>query len=185
MDGGGLTTRHGIVEGEPGIFPDPFARLFAGLSRWARRRSVPTPPQTAPIGGAVHFDHVDDTQGDPPEELAEHFQGDARIQRFPNPFPADGPAVFAVHFRAGGRTKPHVHRNGQVLHVSGGRGIIGTRAGRRTVEAGDVVIVMPDEWHWHGASPDSPMTHVTVQVAGPDSIDWDVDEGDWADDYEA
>ena len=180
-----MTTRHGIVEGEPGIFPDPFARLFAGLSRWARRRSAPTPPQTTPIGGAVHFDHVDDTQGEPPEELAEHFQGEPRIQRFPNPFPADGPAVFAVHFGAGGRTKPHVHRNGQVLHVSGGRGIIGTRAGRRTVEAGDVVIVMPDEWHWHGASPDSPMTHVTVQVAGPDSIDWDVDEGDWANDYEA
>ncbi len=180
-----MTTRHGIVEGEPGIFPDPFARLFAGLSRWARRRLAPTPPQTTPIGGAVHFDHVDDTQGEPPEELAEHFQGEARIQRFPNPFPADGPAVFAVHFRAGGRTKPHVHRNGQVLHVSGGRGIIGTRAGRRTVEAGDVVIVMPDEWHWHGASPESTMTHVTVQVAGPDSIDWDVDEGDWADDYEA
>ena len=24
------------------------------------------------------------------------------------------------------------------------------------------------------------MTHLTVQMAGPDSIDWDVDEGDWA-----
>jgi hypothetical protein len=27
------------------------------------------------------------------------------------------------------------------------------------------------------------MTHVTVQMAGPDSIDWDVDEGDWAEGY--
>jgi hypothetical protein len=28
------------------------------------------------------------------------------------------------------------------------------------------------------------MTHVTVQMRGPDSIDWDVDEGDWAQGYD-
>ncbi len=131
----------------------------------------------------MHFDRVDPTRGDPPEELAEHFQGDARLQRFPNPFPADGPAVFAVHFRPGGRSRPHVHRNGQVLHISAGRGIVGTRSGRQEVEAGDMVVVMPDEWHWHGATPDSPMTHVTVQMSGPDSVDWDVEEGDRAGGY--
>ncbi len=27
------------------------------------------------------------------------------------------------------------------------------------------------------------MTHLTVQVTEPGDIDWDVDEGDWADDY--
>ena len=131
----------------------------------------------------MHFDLVDDTKGEPPEELPDQFQGEARIERFHIPFPADGPTVFAVHFRAGGRTKPHVHGNGQVLHIAAGRGLVGTRSGRRVVEAGDMVVVMPGEWHWHGAAPDSPMTHVTVQVAGPDSVDWDVDEGDWADDY--
>lgn len=131
----------------------------------------------------MHFDHVDDTTGEPPGELSEHFQGEARIQRFPSPFPADGPAVFAVHFRPGGRTKPHTHRNGQVLHVTSGRGIVANRSDRRVVGRGDVVVVMPDEWHWHGGGPDSAMTHVTVQMAGPDSVDWDVDEGDWADGY--
>ena len=44
-----------------------------------------------------------------------------------------------------------------------------------------MVVAGPGEWHWHGAAPDSPMTHVTVQMAGADSIDWDVDEADWAD----
>jgi hypothetical protein len=29
------------------------------------------------------------------------------------------------------------------------------------------------------------MTHVTVQMTGPGSIDWDVDEGDWASGYAA
>jgi len=30
--------RHGIVEGEPGIFPDPIARLFVAIAHFLRRR---------------------------------------------------------------------------------------------------------------------------------------------------
>ena len=126
--------------------------------------------------------HVDDTQGEPPGEYPDHFQGRAKLQRLPNPFAEGGPAVFAVHFEPGGRTKPHVHRSGQFLHVVSGRGVVGDRSGRRQVGPGDVVVGLPGDWHWHGAAPDSPMTHMTVQVNG-DPVDWDVDEGDWADGY--
>ena len=132
----------------------------------------------------MDYEHVDDTTGEPPAEWPEHFQGEARIQPFPNPFPDDGAAVFAVHFGAGGRSRPHTHRHGQMLVVVSGRGMVGDRTGRRTVVPGDVVVAHPGEWHWHGAAPDSPMTHVTVQMAGPDSIDWDVDQGDWAEGYD-
>lgn len=127
--------------------------------------------------------HVDDTEGEPPAEVAEHFEGHARLQRLPNPF-AEGPDVFAVHFDPGGRTRPHTHRAGQLLVIASGRGVVGTSEGRRVVAEGDVVAVMPGEWHWHGATPGSPMTHVTVQMRGPDSIDWDVQEGDWARGYD-
>lgn len=130
----------------------------------------------------MEFDHLDATLGETPAEYPEHFQGRARIQRLATPFRDGGPAVFAVHFEAGGRTKPHVHGSGQLLHVTAGRGIVGGVDGRREVEPGDVVAAPPGEWHWHGATPTSPMTHVTVQVAGG-SIDWDVDERDWADGY--
>jgi quercetin dioxygenase-like cupin family protein len=133
----------------------------------------------------MDYEHVDDTTGEPPAEWPEHFQGEARIQPFPNPFPEDGAAVFAVHFGAGGRSRPHTHRHGQMLVVVSGKGVVGDRTGRRTVAPGDVVVAHPGEWHWHGAAPDSPMTHVTVQMAGPDSIDWDVDEGDWAEGYDS
>ena len=51
----------------------------------------------------------------------------------------------------------------------------------RLVEPGDVVAVMPGEWHWHGATPDSAMTHVTIQQA-EGRTDWDVEERDWAGD---
>ncbi len=40
--------RHNIVEGEPGIFPDPVARILRIPSRWfARRRSRERPDQPA------------------------------------------------------------------------------------------------------------------------------------------
>ena len=128
----------------------------------------------------MEYEHIDASVGEPPAEWPEHFEGRARIQPFPNPFPDAGAAVFAVHFDAGGRSRPHIHRHGQMLLITSGRGVVGDRAGRRTVAVGDVVVAQPGEWHWHGAAPDSPMTHLTVQMAGPDSIDWDVDEGDWA-----
>lgn len=130
----------------------------------------------------MHFDHVDATTGEPPAEHPVHFQGNATIQPFVTPLP-DGPAVFAVHFQPGGRTRPHTHRHGQLLHVVAGEGLVGDRSGRRVVGPGDVVTVMAGEWHWHGATPSSAMTHMTVQTTGPDSVDWDVDEGDWAGGY--
>ena len=58
--------RHGIVEGEPGIFPDPIARLFVAISRFLRRRSgreeeAGQEPPEAPRG-----DKDDGTGGEPP-----------------------------------------------------------------------------------------------------------------------
>ncbi|MGI8686326.1 MAG: cupin domain-containing protein [Acidimicrobiales bacterium] len=129
----------------------------------------------------MELDHIDDTTGEPPGEWPRCFQGEARIQRLPNPF-VDGAAIFAVHFQPGGRTRPHVHASGQFLHVVAGAGIVATEAGRQVVGAGDVVAVQPGEWHWHGATADSKMTHVTVQKSD-DPIDWEVDEKDWAEGY--
>ncbi|CAN5636785.1 hypothetical protein BH20ACT1_BH20ACT1_09400 [soil metagenome] len=130
----------------------------------------------------MEIERIDDTTGEAPAEMEAFFEGEACIQRLPNPF-VDGPAVFAVHFQPGGRTRPHIHGEGQLLHVVAGRGIVGDASGRRVVEAGDVVAAGPGEWHWHGAAPDSTMTHVTVQSSASGGIDWDVEERDWADDY--
>jgi quercetin dioxygenase-like cupin family protein len=133
----------------------------------------------------MDFHHVDDTQGEfLPAELAVHFQGKVRLQPFTSPF-ADGPNIFAVHFPPGGRTRPHTHGAGQILQVTAGEGIIATAAERRVVGPGDIAVVMPGEWHWHGATPTSSMTHVTTQMPGPDAVDWEVEERDWATDYDA
>lgn len=129
------------------------------------------------------FERINRSEGELPDEYKPHFQGRAKFQRFDGPF-GDTPAVFAVHFEAGGRTRPHVHRSGQVLHIAEGEGIVATATERRTVRPGDVVVVSPDEWHWHGGTPTSGMTHFTVQHMTPGDVVWDVDEKDWAEGYE-
>jgi quercetin dioxygenase-like cupin family protein len=131
----------------------------------------------------MEFDRADRSQGELPDEYKPHFQGRAKFQRFKSPF-GDRPAVFVVHFDAGGRTHPHVHRSGQLLYVTDGEGIVATDSGRRTVRPGDVVTVNPEEWHWHGGTPRSPMSHLTVQMMTPGDVVWDVDEQDWASGYE-
>jgi quercetin dioxygenase-like cupin family protein len=131
----------------------------------------------------MQFERVDRTQGELPEEYKPRFQGKAKFQRFAGPF-GDTPAVFVVHFEAGGRTRPHLHRSGQVLHIAAGEGIVATKSERRTVRPGDIVVVNPDEWHWHGGTPTSGMSHLTVQMMTPGDVVWDVDEKDWAAGYE-
>lgn len=127
----------------------------------------------------MDFDTIDHAKGELPEEYRPHFVGTARFQRFTSPF-GDRPAVFAVHFDAGARTRPHVHRSGQVLHITEGPGVVAGRTTRQVVLPGDVVTVEPGEWHWHGGTRESAMSHLTVQVTAPGDVDWEVDEGDWA-----
>jgi quercetin dioxygenase-like cupin family protein len=128
----------------------------------------------------VFFDHVDRHKGEAPPADPAHFQGQVKIQRLRDQF-TGGVEIIAVHFEAAGRTRPHTHSEGQVLHVTSGKGIVATRSGRRFIEPGDIVIVTPDEWHWHGGTTSSAMTHVAMQLR--DSTNWDVAEHDWASDY--
>lgn len=132
----------------------------------------------------MELDRIDPAAGELGEQDRPHFQGEARMQPFASPFPG-GPGVFAVHFQAGGRTRPHVHHSGQVLFITRGEGIVADRSGRHLVGPGQVVTVAPDEWHWHGGTPTAAMSHLTVQRTGPEDIEWEVDEGDWAEGYMA
>jgi hypothetical protein len=62
--------RHGIVEGEPGIFPAPIARLFQAIGRIFRRRPADSPssggPPTAGAGSDASTD-VSDLDPKPPD----------------------------------------------------------------------------------------------------------------------
>jgi quercetin dioxygenase-like cupin family protein len=79
-----------------------------------------------------------------------------------------GTGMTVVHFSAGARTHWHAHAGGQLLYVLSGRGRVRSRGGPgHVLTPGDVVQVPPDEWHFHGGAPDSPMAHVSVNVGGP------------------
>ncbi len=112
-----------------------------------------------------------------------NFSGRVRMQRVIDTEQSSEVELLFVHFDAGARTRPHVHPVDQVLHILEGRGIVATAQETRYVDAGSVVLAPAGEWHWHGATPDSAMTHVSIKQPG--ETNWDVEEGNWATNYDS
>jgi quercetin dioxygenase-like cupin family protein len=72
-----------------------------------------------------------------------------------------------VHFSPGARTHWHRHPGGQFLYGVSGRGRVRTRGeAGHVLEPGDVVHVVPDEWHFHGGTSETPLIHVAVNGGG-------------------
>jgi len=97
---------------------------------------------------------------------AEYFTGKVRIDPIIEaPEPARVRSA-SVSFEAGARTAWHTHPLGQTLFVTAGRGRV-QRWGEaiQEIRPGDVVWIPPGEKHWHGAAPDTPMTHIAIHEA--------------------
>lgn len=62
---------HTIVEGEPGIFPEPVARLMRTIGGWFDRRKPAEPPGPAeppePAGPGADAPPVAGDEGSPPD----------------------------------------------------------------------------------------------------------------------
>ncbi len=127
---------------------------------------------------SMDISHADKTQAKIDPKLNSHFVGDAKVQHLYNPENPDGQLIQLVVFSAGSRTKPHIHKQGQVMYITEGRGIVATDNEKRIVTVGDVIVIPPGAWHWHGATPDTAMTHLVLQRPGNDIV-WDVDMQDW------
>jgi quercetin dioxygenase-like cupin family protein len=70
----------------------------------------------------------------------------------------------SVTFEPGARTAWHSHPLGQTLIVTAGAGRVQHDGGSvQEIHPGDVVWFPPDEKHWHGATPDTAMTHIAIQ----------------------
>ncbi|MDK1385038.1 hypothetical protein ILFOPFJJ_04246 [Ensifer psoraleae] len=105
---------------------------------------------------------------------AEYFTGSVRQDPvLEAPEPARVRAV-TVTFEPGARTAWHTHPLGQTLIVTAGRGLAQSWGGAlREIRAGDVVWFPPGEKHWHGAGPDTAMTHIAIQEALDGKVvDW-------------
>ena len=99
---------------------------------------------------------------------AETFTGDVWLDPVTRGLPPSRLNVTAVRFSPGARTAWHSHEGGQTLYVTEGRGLVQAR-GQRAVElrAGDVVFTPDREEHWHGATPDDFMTHLSITEGAP------------------
>ena len=70
----------------------------------------------------------------------------------------------SVTFEPGARTAWHTHPAGQTLVVTFGRGRVQREGGPvEEIRQGDVVWFPAGEKHWHGAAPDTAMSHIAVQ----------------------
>uniref|UniRef100_Q023E8 Carboxymuconolactone decarboxylase n=1 Tax=Solibacter usitatus (strain Ellin6076) TaxID=234267 RepID=Q023E8_SOLUE len=103
-----------------------------------------------------------------------NFTGAARID---SAFGPNAPAHMSgarVVFDPGARTAWHTHPLGQLLIVTAGTGRV-QRWGDAIdeIRQGDVVWIPPGQKHWHGAAPNSSMTHIAIleQLDGK-SVDW-------------
>jgi quercetin dioxygenase-like cupin family protein len=79
----------------------------------------------------------------------------------------EGPSrtrVDRVQFAPGARTRWHRHPLGQVLVVTDGTGYVQRRGGpAQLIRPGDTVRVDAGEWHWHGATDTTPLTHLAIE----------------------
>ncbi|ATB33323.1 (R)-mandelonitrile lyase [Melittangium boletus] len=95
---------------------------------------------------------------------AENFTGSVRVDPL---FQANSPSRTAgayVTFEPGARSAWHTHPLGQTLIVTAGVGRVQAWGGAvQEIRPGDVVWTPPGQKHWHGASPDTAMTHLAIQ----------------------
>jgi quercetin dioxygenase-like cupin family protein len=71
----------------------------------------------------------------------------------------------SVSFEAGARTRFHAHSSDQVLYVTEGAGIVADESQEIEIKPGDTAWIPAGEKHWHGAGPDSSLTHISLQTA--------------------
>lgn len=105
---------------------------------------------------------------------ADYFTGTVRIDPLFNPHDAERVQGAQVTFEPGARTAWHTHPLGQTLIVTSGSGLVQREGGPiEKVAPGDVVWFSTGEKHWHGASPQTAMTHIAIQeVKDGRAVDW-------------
>jgi quercetin dioxygenase-like cupin family protein len=103
--------------------------------------------------------------------------GEVRAQMLHAAADERGVQVGAVFFPAGTRTRPHTHPVEQVLYVVEGEGVLAFEDERRLIRAGDWARILPGVWHWHGATDERDMCHVSIKQPGPEY--WDEPFKDW------
>jgi 4-carboxymuconolactone decarboxylase len=110
----------------------------------------------------------------PTEGPAENFTGNVTVAPL---FPANDSAPYVgayVTFEAGARSAWHTHPTGQRLIVTAGVGRTAQWGGQvQEIQTGDVIWCPPGVKHWHGASPNTAMTHLAITgTVNNNNVNW-------------
>lgn len=95
---------------------------------------------------------------------AAYFTGAVRVDPLFQPNSPARTAGAYVSFEPGARSAWHTHPLGQTLIVTAGVGRVQRWGGAiEEIRPGDVVWIPPGQKHWHGAAPNTAMTHIAIQ----------------------
>ena len=92
-----------------------------------------------------------------------NFTGTAWLQMFVTNDTTFNTSIGSVTFEPGARTNWHYHPGGQILLITSGKGHYGEKGKPvRELRKGDVIKCEPNIMHWHGAAPDSELSHLAI-----------------------
>ena len=98
------------------------------------------------------------------EGPADYFTGKAVIKGLFSRTQPSRVTGAIVTFEPGARTAWHTHPLGQTLIVTDGVGWTQVEGEEKLeFQAGDIMLCPRNKKHWHGATPDSAMTHIAIQ----------------------
>ena len=116
---------------------------------------------------------------------AETFTGDVWIDEIARGEEPSRVRVNVVRFSPGARTAWHSHAMGQTLYVTEGAGLVQPRGGEiLEIRPGEIISTPSEEWHWHGATPDSYMAHLSITEGVGDNPKPEADWGEHVTDAE-
>jgi quercetin dioxygenase-like cupin family protein len=99
---------------------------------------------------------------------AEYFTGDVWIDPVTQGQPPSKLNIGSVHFSPGAPTAWHSHDGGQTLYVTEGSGLVQSRGGQTVeIRSGDVIYTPNGEEHWHGATSEHFLTHLSITEGAP------------------
>ncbi len=126
---------------------------------------------------------IDRSQANPDTTRKGYFDGEVKTLQLVGPEDSNEVELLAVYFSPGARTRPHIHEQDQILQIIEGQGIVSTDREKLMVSEGDVITILAGTWHWHGATQNAAMCHISIKRPGPSN--WEVEQKNWASGYEA
>ncbi len=138
--------------------------MFASSCTYGQVTSQSNTSQTPPVQNSQTIKITRSGSQHPSKGPAEHFTGSVQVQPL---FPALNPSRTSggkVTFEPGARSAWHTHALGQILIVTAGTGWIQQwGAPIEEIRKDDVVWILAGVKHWHGATPNTALTHIAIQ----------------------